>query len=63
MIYEITKDNDSFLKFIKYASQFYKANYYNFENVLFLYENCPHGKAFATYDDWNKFGRRINEKI
>ena len=59
MIYEITKDNDSFLKFIKYASQFYKANYYNFENVLFLYENCPHGKAFATYDDWNKFGRRI----
>lgn len=62
MIDEITKDNRSFLKFIKYASQFYKADYYNFENVLYLYENCPQGKAFAKYEDWNGIGRRIKAK-
>lgn len=59
MINEIIRDNNSFLKFIKYASQFYKAKYYNFDNVLYLYELCPNGKAFATYEDWNNIGRRI----
>lgn len=61
MISEITKDNNSFLKFIKYASQFYKAKYYNFDNVLYLYEMCPHGRAFGKYEDWNGIDRRIKK--
>lgn len=61
MINEITRDNNSFLKFIKYASQFYKAKYYNFDNVLYLYEVCPHGRAFGKYEDWNGIDRRIKK--
>lgn len=59
MIYEITKNNSNLLNFLKFSSQFYKAQYYNFENVLHLYEVCPTGKAFGKYEDWNKIGRRI----
>jgi len=59
MIEDIVKNNDSLLKFIKYASQFYKADYYNLDNVLYLYNNCPNGRAFGTYDNWNGIGRRI----
>ncbi len=59
MINEITKDNKSLLDFIKFSSQFYKAEYYNFENVLYLYEVCPTGRAFGKYEDWNDIGRRI----
>ena len=59
MINEITKDRESLLEFIKYASQFYKAKYFNLENVLYLYEMCPQGKAFGLYEDWNSIGRRI----
>lgn len=61
MINEITKDNNNLLKFIKFSSQFYKADYYNFENVLYLYEVCPTGKAFGKYEDWNNIGRRIKK--
>ncbi len=56
---KILLNSKEFLKFIKFASQFYKANYYNIENVLYLYNECPHGRAFGTYDDWNMVGRRI----
>ena len=59
MIETITRNKDNFLKFIKYSSQFYKADYYTFDNVLYLYENCPNGRAFGTYDNWNGIGRRI----
>jgi len=59
MISEILKDKNSFLKFIGFASQFYKADYYNYENILYLYDKCPNGKSFASYEDWNNNGRRI----
>lgn len=61
MINEITRDNNNLLKFIKFSSQFYKADYYNFENVLYLYEVCPTGRAFGKYEDWNGIGRRIKK--
>lgn len=61
MIDEIIKSNETFLNFIKYASQFYKADYYTFENVLFLYNHCPNGRAFGTFDAWNGIGRRIKK--
>lgn len=59
MINEITKSRENLLNFIKYASQFYKAKYFNFENVLYLYDVCPNGQAFGLYEDWNGIGRRI----
>lgn len=53
-------DKDTLLKFIKFASQFYKASYYSYDNVLNLYNLTDgKGKKFATYDDWNRNGRRI----
>lgn len=56
---DIVQNKKEFLKFIKYASQFYKADYYTLENVLRLYEQVPNGSKFATYDDWNSNGARI----
>ena len=50
---------ENLLEFLKYSSQFYKANYYNIDNIIKLYQYFPKGKMFATYDDWNSIGRKI----
>ena len=50
---------ENLLDFLKFSSQFYKANYYNIDNLVKLYKNFPSGKMFATYDDWNSIGRKI----
>ena len=37
LVNEIIQNKEEFFKFLMYASQFYKANYYTLKNVLKLY--------------------------
>ena len=35
LVNEIIQNKEEFFKFLMYASQFYKADYYNYENILY----------------------------
>ena len=61
LVNEIIQNKEEFFKFLMYASQFYKANYYTLKNVLKLYNLFPNGTIFATFDDWNNIGARIKK--
>uniref|UniRef100_UPI003F498D37 SNF2-related protein n=1 Tax=Bacillus multifaciens TaxID=3068506 RepID=UPI003F498D37 len=53
---DITKDEKSILKFMKFTGQIYK---YRFEDTLFIYGQNPDSTFLADYDTWKKIGRNV----
>lgn len=53
---DITSDEKSILKFMKFTGQIYK---YRFEDSIFIYEQNPDSTFLADYDTWKKIGRNV----
>lgn len=53
---DITSDEKSILKFMKFTGQIYK---YRFEDSLFIYGQNPDSTFLADYDTWKKIGRNV----
>ncbi|MEC3226118.1 SNF2-related protein [Bacillus thuringiensis] len=56
---DITSDEKSILKFMKFTGQIYK---YPFEDSLFIYGQNPNSTFLADYDTWKKIGRNVKFK-
>ncbi|PFU37220.1 hypothetical protein COK88_31385, partial [Bacillus cereus] len=52
----VTSDEKSILKFMKFTGQIYK---YSFEDSLFIYGQNPDSTFLADYDTWKKIGRNV----
>ncbi|HDR6259359.1 TPA: DEAD/DEAH box helicase family protein [Bacillus cereus] len=53
---DVTSDEKSILKFMKFTGQIYK---YRFEDSLFIYGQNPDSTFLADYDTWKKIGRNV----
>lgn len=56
--FRIFKNEDNYKEYLRFSSNIYK---YGGAESIMIYSQAPKGSIFASFDQWNKFGRYINK--